>query len=306
MPYFNFMHGDIDWDAMDQCAMGQRDDVSAAIRALCSIEQRFSEKLAVLQWEFQKELQSVLKHLAPLLPCAGCVTAETVEVCETIAVEEKVLSCSGCANTGMTWLAQCAQQAIEEVGMDSSLLQTSSEPRQIAKAYDAVLAASPPSAKVAHLVRDLLVLTVCTVEGPWNNKSIQETMKNLFDKPVDDNFMAKILLAYNTMHRAATSPQEFKRAVNIFADTLSEKTSENLRAAYIELYRKAPGFKSNAQFQRKNRPARKPKPQGKTSPDPTDLRKDRQLSLDLADLQASSAEDAGCVKPEAQKLVKRS
>ena len=109
MPYFNLMHGDIDWDAMNQCAMGQSDDVSAAIQALYSIEESFSAKLAVLQSEFHQEIQSVLmKHLPALLPCGGCVTTATVEVCETTAVEEKVLSCSGCANTGMTWLAKCA------------------------------------------------------------------------------------------------------------------------------------------------------------------------------------------------------
>ena len=58
MPYFNLMHGDIDWDAMNQCAMGQRDDVSAAIQALYSIEERFSQKLAVLQSDFRQQIQS--------------------------------------------------------------------------------------------------------------------------------------------------------------------------------------------------------------------------------------------------------
>ena len=303
MYYLHCMPGGISWNAMNQCATGQRDDgVSAAIEAFYAIEDKFHAKVAVMHFELYQEFQDFLrKYLQPLY-----VSTPTVAVCETTVEEEKVLSCSGCANTGMTWLAQCAHQAIKEEGMDSTLLQTATEPGQIAEAYESVMAASPSSAKVAHLLRDLLVLTVCTNDGPWTNTSIQETMNELFDKPVDDNFMAKILLAYNTMHRAATSPQEFKRAVNIFAGTLSEKTSENLRAAYIKLYRKAPGFKSNAKFQRKNRPARKPKTQGKTSSDPTDLREDRQLCLDLADLQTSSAEDAGCVKPEAQKLVKRS
>ena len=60
-----FMHGDINWNAMNQCAMGQRDDVSAAIQALYFIEERFSEKLAVLQSEFHQEIQSVLMEHLP-------------------------------------------------------------------------------------------------------------------------------------------------------------------------------------------------------------------------------------------------
>ena len=42
------------------------------------MEQRFSDILVALQWEFQTELQNVLQRLETLLPCAGCMTAETV------------------------------------------------------------------------------------------------------------------------------------------------------------------------------------------------------------------------------------
>ena len=293
------MPDDINGIAMTQCATGQHDnDVSAALGVLYIIECNFNAKVAKMQAEFQYEIQDFWRqHLQPL-----CVSPALVTVCETTVVEEKVLSCSGCAKTGMTWLAECAHQVMKEEGMDSTLLQTWSEPKQIAT----LLAANPSSAKVAHLLRDLLVLTVCTDDGPWTNASIQETMNNLFDKEVDNHFMAKILLAYNTMHRAATSLQEFNRTVKFFSEsfTLSEKTRENLLAAYIELYRKAPDFKSNARFQGKNRPAKRPKPKGNTSPDPTDMGKNVQLNLDLADLQASAAKDPGCVKPDAQKVVK--
>ena len=34
-------------------------------------------------------------------------------VAETTMEEEKILSCSGCANAGMKWLAQSAQQAMK-------------------------------------------------------------------------------------------------------------------------------------------------------------------------------------------------
>ena len=43
------------------------------------MEQKFSDILVALQWEFQTELQNVLQRLETLLPCAGCVTAETVD-----------------------------------------------------------------------------------------------------------------------------------------------------------------------------------------------------------------------------------
>ena len=100
---------------------------------------------------------------------------------ETTVEEEKVLSCSGCANAGMTWLAQCARQAMEEADIDSTLLEPATDPRNVAKAYEAVMAASPSSAKVARLLRDLLVLTVCTNDGPWTHASIKAKMIELFD-----------------------------------------------------------------------------------------------------------------------------
>ena len=39
-------------------------------------------------------------------------------VAETTMEEEKILSCSGCANAGMKWLAQRAQQAMKEEDID--------------------------------------------------------------------------------------------------------------------------------------------------------------------------------------------
>ena len=103
-------------------------------------------------------------------------------------------------------------------------------------------------------------------------------MNELFGRPlseVDNNFMAKVLLAYNTMHRAAKNSQEFKRTVNIFAKPLCKKTRENILAAYIALYEETPHWESKTSRQRKKRPAKKPK-----SSDP----RDGQLALDLADL----------------------
>ena len=239
----------------------------------------------LVQWEFHTELQNLLQRLQTLMACAGCATAETVQACESVASADKVLACSGCANTGMAWLAQCAQQAIVEVGMDSSLLQESSQPRQIAKAYDAALAARPASARAAHLIKDLLVLKVCTVEGPWTNKTIKETMTILFDRKVDGNMVAQVLLAYNSMFRAATDRQEFNRAVSIFDEALGEAASQNLLAAYISLRQASPDFQSNAKAQRKaSRPSKKGKAQAKEL-DPADLQADPRLCLDLADLQ---------------------
>ena len=269
----------------------------AAIAHWAAIEAKV-QTLAGLHHELQQDLICFfMTHWQPI-----DVPTPNGAVCETTVEEEKVLSCSGCANAGMTWLAQCARQAMEEADIDSTLLEPATDPRKVAKAYEAVMAASPSSAKVAHLLRDLLVLTVCTNDGPWTNTSIQETMNELFDKPVSDSFMPKVLLAYNTMHRAAKSPQEFKRAVNTFANPLCEKTREDILAAYIALYEKEPHFQSNASRQRKNRP-----PKGtKSSSDPSHLPNNTQLALDLADLQASSAKDTGCVKPKAQKRVKKS
>ena len=213
---------------------------------------------------------------------------------ETTAEEKKVLSCSGCANTGMTWLAQCARQAMAEADIDSTLLEPATDPRNVAKAYEAVMAASPSSAKVAHLLRDLLVLTVCTNDGPWTNASIEDKMNELFDKQVSEvynSFMAKVLHAYNTMHRAAQNSQEFEKAVNVFDNTCNE-SRENIRAAYIALYKRTPHWKSNTK--RKGRPVRQAKPSHPMK---------KQLALDLAALH----ELADKLKtPETQKLVNQS
>ena len=162
-------------------------------------------------------------------------------VFETTVEQEKILSCSGCANTGMTWLAQCAQQAMKEEDIDSTLLEPATDPRNVAKAYEAVMAASPSSAKVAHLLRDLLVLTVCTNDGPWTNASVETAMNEGFGRPVrdmDNDFMAKVMLAYNTMHRAAQNSQALEKAVKTLACSLCKKIRDDLLAAYILLYKK--------------------------------------------------------------------
>ena len=199
-------------------------------------------------------------------------------VAETTMEEEKILSCSGCANAGMKWLAQRAQQAMKEEDIDSTLLEPATDPKNIAKAYEAVMAASPSSATVAHLLRDLLVLTVCTKEGPWTNASVETAMNESFGRPVrdmDNDFMAKVLLAYNTMHRAAQNSQVFERAVKTLANSLCKKIRDDLLAAYILLYEKTPHWMSRTRRQRRNRAAKKPKS--------SDLGNE-QLALDLADL----------------------
>ena len=108
-------------------------------------------------------------------------------------------------------------------------------------------------------------------------------MNELFGSPVRDmdiNFMAKVLLAYNTMHRAAKDSQAFERAVNtILAKPLCKKTRDDLFAAYSLLYEETPHWVSRASLQRKKRPRKKPK-----SSDP----ENEQLALDLEDLRGTA------------------
>ena len=203
-------------------------------------------------------------------------------ICETTVEEEKVLSCSGCANTGMTWLAQCARQAMAEAAIASTLQEPATDPKNVAKAYEAVMAAGPSSAKVARLLRDLLVLTVCTNDGPWTNTSIKGKMNELFDKQVSEvsnSFMSKVLHAYKTMHRAALNSQHFEKtvkALNVFDETCPESL-ENILAAYIELYNITPEWKSNTKCNgRPNRPAKASHPMR------------RQLAADLESLRLSN------------------
>ena len=107
-------------------------------------------------------------------------------------------------------------------------------------------------------------------------------MNELFGRPlseVDNNFMAKVLLAYNTMHRAAKNSQAFERAVNTIAKPLCKKTRDDLFAAYSLLYEETPHWVSRASLQRKKRPRKKPK-----SSDP----ENEQLALDLEDLRGTA------------------
>ena len=216
-------------------------------------------------------------------------------ICETTVEEEKVLSCSGCADTGIAWLAQCAREAMAEAAIASTLQEPATDPKNVAKAYEAVMAAGPSSAKVARLLRDLLVLTVCTNDGPWTNTSIKGKMNELFDKQVSEvsnSFMSKVLHAYNTMHRAAQNSQDFKKAVSVFDKTCNE-SRENIRAAYIALTERTPTWTSNTK--RNGRPNRHAKSSHAMK---------QQLAADLADLDGSAASSRQT--PETQKLVNQS
>ena len=289
MPYSGFrqwysysLPDDVSFGDMNQYATGQCDNtLSAAIGAWNAIEHKVHQTFAETHYKLHQVHQDFLNFLTEYLQPLD-VPTPTVAVCETTVKEEKVLSCSGCAKTGMTWFAQCARQAMKDEGIDSTLLEIATDPRQVAKAYEAVMAASPSSAKVAHLLRDLLVLTVCTNDGPWTNASVETAMNEGFGRPVrdmDNDFMAKVLLAYNTMHRAAQNSQVFERAVKTLANSLCKKIRDDLLAAYILLYKKTPHWMSRARRQRGNRPAKTPK-----SPDPGN----KQLALDLADLRGTA------------------
>ena len=161
---------------------------SAAIADLGAIQAEFYE-LEVWQWQWQgvvavwqHELQRNLHlffmtHLQPsnVPPSNGVIDVPPSNdvICETTVEERKVLSCSGCADTGIAWLAQCAREAMAEAAIASTLQEPATDPKNVAKAYKAVMAADPSSAKVTRLLRDLLVLTVCTNDGPWTNTSIK-------------------------------------------------------------------------------------------------------------------------------------
>ena len=263
---------------------------SAAIADLGAIQAEFYE-LEVWQWQWQgvvavwqHELQRNLHlffmtHLQPsnVPPSNGVIDVPPSNdvICETTVEEEKVLSCSGCADTGIAWLAQCAREAMAEAAIASTLQEPATDPKNVVKAYKTVMTADPSSAKVARLLRDLLVLTVCTNDGPWTNTSLREKMNELFDEQVgevSDNFMSKILHAYNTMHQAAQNLQAFNKAVRVF-DQLCNEALENILAAYIVLYERTPTWTSNTK--RNGRPNRHAKPSHAMK---------KQLAADLADL----------------------
>ena len=272
---------------MEQNAMEQSADVWAAISAMeqrfsaalvalqweVQMEPRFSARLVVLQWQFHMEVQNLLRTLETVMVSEGCASTETVQACEGLASAHKVLACTGCATTGFTWLVRCAQKAIAEANMYEALalLQEPLQPRQIAKAYDTALTGGRAAARAVRLIRDLLVLKVCSVAGPWCNKTIVETMNIHFDREVEGTIVAQVLLAYNSMFRAATDKHEFKRTVSMFEEALDETTSQNLLAAYIVLHQTSPEFQSKAKAQGKARKAK--------------LQPHKQLCLDLADLE---------------------
>ena len=111
--------------------------------------------------------------------------------------------------------------------------------------------------------------------------------------------MPQILNAFNSMIRAATDNNEFKRALRQISDELDVKTpaSQNLVAAYIMLQQTSPDFISKGKRQQKQQ-KRVRKAKSKTQPQVLDLshggqtiadmRADPYLSSDLEDLLASA------------------
>ena len=206
---------------------------------------------------------------------------------ETTVEEKKVLSCSGCADTGIAWLAQCAREAMAETPIGSSTLQepgTSTE--NVATAYRAVIKAGLSSEKAARLLRDLLVLTVCTNDGPWTNASITAKMRKIFDNQESEESdslvsdgMPQILHAYKMMHQAALNSQNFNKTVRALdvLDKTCPESLEDLKAAYIALYNTSPEWTSNTKCNgRPNRPAKRTH------------RMKRQLAADLESLRLSN------------------
>ena len=156
---------------------------SAAIAHWCAIQvqvhefavwqHQWQEVVAVWQHQLQRNLDLFFTtHLQPpnVPPSNGVINVPPSNgvICETTVEEEKVLSCSGCADTGISWLAQCAREAMAEAAIASTLQEPATDPKNVAKAYEAVMAAGPSSAKVARVLRDLLVLTFArtTARGP--------------------------------------------------------------------------------------------------------------------------------------------
>ena len=154
-----------------------------------------------------------------------------------------------------------------ETPIGSALQEPVTYPENVATAYRAVITAGLSSGKAARLLRDLLVLTVCTNDGPWTNASIKAKMIELFDNQesevsdslVSDSFMSKILHAYKTMHQAALNSQNFDKTVTALdvVDKICPESLENIRAAYIALYNRTPDWKSNTKRNgRPDRPAK--------------------------------------------------
>ena len=246
-------------------------------------QQAVAERQFQLQWNLNSFFATYLQppNVPPSNDVMNVPPSNDV-IRETTVEEEKVLSCSGCADTGIAWLAQCAREAMAEAAIGSTLQEPVTYPKNVATAYRAVMAAGSSSGKAARLLRDLLVLTVCTNDGPWTNTSIKAKMIELFDNQeseVSDSFMSKVLHAYKTMHRAALNSQDFEKtvkAVNVFDKTCPESL-ENIRAAYIALYNITPEWKSNTKCNgRPNRPAKASHPMR------------RQLAADLESLRLSN------------------
>ena len=275
---------------------------SAAIADWCAIQGQFYE-FAVLQHQWQQavaerqfQLQWNLNEFfatylqPPNVPPSNDVMnvpPSNDVICETTVEEEKVLSCSGCADTGIAWLAQCAREAMAETPIGSTLQEPVTYPENVATAYRAVITAGLSSGKAARLLRDLLVLTVCTNDGPWTNTSIKAKMIELFDNQesevsdslVSDGFMPQILHAYKMMHQAALNSQNFNKTVRALdvLDKTCPESLEDLLAAYIALYNTSPEWTSNTKCNgRPNRPAK------------AKHRMKRQLAADLESLRLSN------------------
>ena len=173
-----------------------------------------------------------------------------------------------------------------ETPIGSTLQEPGTSTENVATAYRAVIKAGLSSEKAARLLRDLLVLTVCTNDGPWTNASITAKMREIFDNQESEESdslvsdgMPQILHAYKMMHQAALNSQNFNKTVRALdvLDKTCPESLEDLKAAYIELYNTSPEWTSNTKCNR--RPTRPPK---------RTHRMKRQLAADLESLRLSN------------------
>ena len=213
---------------------------------------------------------------------------------------------------GLSSLAHVARSLIEEANMMlvvGALLDEPLDNHNIARAYQAVWPALLCNEEInfdiakdmLRLVRDLLVLNVTIGRGPWTNTKLQDTMEELFQKPLQDvhpHLDSQIIGAFNQILRFARDRDDFdKTNIILLGEALDTEQINDVFTAYSCSALTSPGYRSRSKFNGKSKPKNIKSPSRSKSPRRSRAEQGHPNTANAADAADAAAADAAAGHP---------
>ena len=208
----------------------------------------------------QAELQGIKSELYGVQGVLQSAQAESLlkTPCYTI----------GSWDTGLLALARVAKHLIEELELSDVVGSLLNEPLtavNIAQVYQCLWTeyhenkVSDAEAKdVFRVVRDLLVLKVTIGKGPWSNSTLQFTVGQLFNKPLQKGFHVadQVVLSFNQIRRLAQDRDLFDKTNILLFVCLTPSERNAVHDAYASSLCTTPHYKSKSAINSRLRPGR--------------------------------------------------